>query len=149
MTDRGPMGTGRVIRPHRRFEILNAAELWRFRELLLQLAVRDVMVRYKQAFIGFAWAIIQPVASMVIFTVIFGNLAGLDPDGVPYPILTFAGLLPMITERSLQARFLIPMAISLAFGVMFATAITLLLVPSLYMILEDIKTRFFFTDSTD
>jgi multidrug efflux pump subunit AcrB len=54
-------------------------------------------------------------------------------------LTTFLGLLPMITERSLQARFLIPMAISLAFGVMFATCITLLLVPSLYMILEDLK----------
>ena len=58
-------------------------------------------------------------------------------------LTTFCGLLPMITERSLQARFLIPMAISLAFGVMFATCITLLLVPSLYMILEDLKGRFF------
>jgi len=56
-------------------------------------------------------------------------------------LTTFFGLLPMITERSLQARFLIPMAISLAFGVMFATAITLFLVPSLYMVLEDIKVR--------
>jgi len=56
-------------------------------------------------------------------------------------LTTFFGLLPMITEKSLQARFLIPMAISLAFGVMFATCITLLLVPSLYMILEDIKSR--------
>ena len=58
-------------------------------------------------------------------------------------LTTFCGLLPMITEKSLQARFLIPMAISLAFGVMFATCITLLLVPSLYMILEDVKSRFF------
>ena len=56
-------------------------------------------------------------------------------------LTTFFGLLPMITERSLQARFLIPMAISLAFGVMFATCITLILVPSLYMILEDVKSR--------
>jgi len=58
-------------------------------------------------------------------------------------LTTFFGLLPMITERSLQARFLIPMAISLAFGVMFATCITLVLVPSLYMILEDVKVRIF------
>ena len=58
-------------------------------------------------------------------------------------LTTFFGLLPMITERSLQARFLIPMAISLAFGVMFATCITLVLVPSLYMILEDFKSIFF------
>jgi multidrug efflux pump subunit AcrB len=58
-------------------------------------------------------------------------------------LTTFCGLLPMITERSLQARFLVPMAISLAFGVMFATCITLVLVPSLYMILEDLKNRIF------
>jgi multidrug efflux pump subunit AcrB len=58
-------------------------------------------------------------------------------------LTTFSGLLPMIAERSLQARFLVPMAISLAFGVMFATCITLVLVPSLYMILEDIKSRIF------
>ncbi|MHC4693268.1 MAG: efflux RND transporter permease subunit [Planctomycetota bacterium] len=58
-------------------------------------------------------------------------------------LTTFCGLLPMIAEKSLQARFLVPMAISLAFGVMFATCITLILVPSLYMILEDIKVRLF------
>jgi multidrug efflux pump subunit AcrB len=56
-------------------------------------------------------------------------------------LTTFCGLLPMIMEESLQARFLVPMAISLAFGVMFATCITLVLVPSLYMILEDVKRR--------
>ena len=61
---------------------------------------------------------------------------------------TFCGLLPMIVEKSIQARFLVPMAISLAFGVLFATCITLLLVPSLYMILEDIKSRFFTADKT-
>jgi len=58
-------------------------------------------------------------------------------------LTTFFGLAPMLLEQSLQARFLIPMAISLAFGVMFATLITLFLVPSLYMILEDIKNRIF------
>ena len=57
-------------------------------------------------------------------------------------LTTFFGLVPMLTERSLQARFLIPMAISLAFGVLFATCITLVLVPSLYMILEDLKAIF-------
>ncbi|HUV63456.1 MAG TPA: efflux RND transporter permease subunit [Sedimentisphaerales bacterium] len=62
-------------------------------------------------------------------------------------LTTFCGLLPMIAEKSLQARFLIPMAISLAFGVMFATCITLVLVPSLYMILEDVKARFFPAES--
>src|SRR4030042_6388473 len=58
-------------------------------------------------------------------------------------LTTFFGLMPLILEKSLQARFLVPMAISLAFGVMFATCITLLLVPSLYMILEDLKSRIF------
>jgi multidrug efflux pump subunit AcrB len=64
-------------------------------------------------------------------------------------LTTFCGLLPMIAERSLQARFLVPMAISLAFGVMFATCITLVLVPSLYMILEDFKSRLFTVKSVD
>jgi multidrug efflux pump subunit AcrB len=64
-------------------------------------------------------------------------------------LTTFCGLLPMIAERSLQARFLIPMAISLAFGVMFATCITLVLVPSLYMILEDFKRRIFGAESAN
>ena len=64
-------------------------------------------------------------------------------------LTTFFGLLPMITERSLQARFLILMAISPAFGVMFATCITLVLVPSLYMILEDTKARIFTDYSAD
>lgn len=64
-------------------------------------------------------------------------------------LTTFCGLLPMIAERSLQARFLVPMAISLAFGVMFATCITLVLVPSLYMILEDFKSHIFSAKSPD
>jgi predicted RND superfamily exporter protein len=58
-------------------------------------------------------------------------------------LTTFCGLLPMIAEKSIQAQFLVPMAISLAFGVLFATCITLVLVPSLYMILEDVKSRIF------
>jgi multidrug efflux pump subunit AcrB len=62
-------------------------------------------------------------------------------------LTTFCSLLPMITEKSLQARFLIPMAISLVFRVIFATCITLILVPSLYMILEDIKARIFWANS--
>jgi len=64
-------------------------------------------------------------------------------------LTTFFGLAPMMLERDLQARFLIPMAISLAFGVLFATCITLLLVPSLYMIIEDVRNLFGFRHSTD
>jgi lipopolysaccharide transport system permease protein len=69
-------------------------ELWEFRELLFFLTWRDIKVRYKQAALGVAWAILQPLITMVIFSVIFGRLAGLPSGGVPYPIFSFVGLLP-------------------------------------------------------
>lgn len=70
-------------------------DLWRYRELFSVLAWRDVAVRYKQTVIGVAWAILRPFLTMVIFTVVFGRLAGLPSDGrAPYPLLVFAGLLP-------------------------------------------------------
>lgn len=69
-------------------------DLWRYRELFYFLAWRDLLVRYKQTAIGIAWALIRPVATMVVFTVIFGKLAGLPSGGVPYPILVFTALLP-------------------------------------------------------
>lgn len=70
-------------------------DLWRYRELFSVLAWRDVAVRYKQTVIGIAWAVLRPFLTMVIFTVIFGRLAGLPSDGgAPYPLLVFAGLLP-------------------------------------------------------
>ncbi len=70
------------------------SDLWRYRELLLFLAWRDVKVRYKQTVLGAAWALLQPLLTMVIFSVIFGLLAGLPSEGIPYPIFTFAALLP-------------------------------------------------------
>ena len=74
---------------------LDLPELWAYRELLYFLVWRDVKVKYKQTFIGVAWAIIQPLASMIIFSVIFGHLAGINPGlGIPYPLFVFAGLLP-------------------------------------------------------
>lgn len=69
-------------------------DLWRYRELFYFLAWRDILVRYKQTAIGIAWALIRPFLGMVVFTVIFGNLAKLPSEGVPYPILVFAGMLP-------------------------------------------------------
>ena len=69
-------------------------DIWRFRELLGFLAWRDVKVRYKQAVLGVAWALIQPIITTVIFTVIFGKLAGMPSGGVPYPVLVLSGLLP-------------------------------------------------------
>ena len=69
-------------------------DIWGYRELFYFLAWRDILVRYKQTAIGIAWALIQPFMTMVVFTVVFGNLAKLPSEGVPYPILVFAGMLP-------------------------------------------------------
>jgi lipopolysaccharide transport system permease protein len=69
-------------------------DLWHFRELFLFLAWRDILVRYKQTAIGLAWSLIRPFLSMIIFTVIFGGLAKLPSEGVPYPILVYAAMLP-------------------------------------------------------
>lgn len=69
-------------------------DLWRYRELFYFLAWRDILVRYKQTAIGIAWALIRPFLTMVVFTVIFGKLAKLPSEGVPYPILVFSAMLP-------------------------------------------------------
>ena len=70
------------------------ADLWRYRELFLILAWRDVSVRYKQTIIGVAWAVIHPFLTMVIFTVIFGRIAALPSGGAPYALMVFAAMLP-------------------------------------------------------
>lgn len=69
-------------------------DLWRYRELFYFLAWRDIIVRYKQTLIGLAWALIRPLLTMIVFVFVFGKLAKLPSDGIPYPILVFAGLLP-------------------------------------------------------
>jgi lipopolysaccharide transport system permease protein len=69
-------------------------DLWNYRELFYFLAWRDVLVRYKQTVIGVTWALIRPFLTMVVFTVVFGNLANLPSEGVPYPILVFSAMLP-------------------------------------------------------
>jgi lipopolysaccharide transport system permease protein len=69
-------------------------DLWRYRELFYFLAWRDILVRYKQTAIGMAWALIRPFLTMVVFSVVFGQLAKLPSQGVPYPILVFAAMLP-------------------------------------------------------
>ncbi len=69
-------------------------DLWRYRELFYFLAWRDILVRYKQTVIGMAWALIRPFLTMVVFSVVFGQLAKLPSEGAPYPILVFAALLP-------------------------------------------------------
>ena len=83
-----------VIEPPRGWHMLNWRELWAYRELLWVLTMRDIKVRYKQTVLGAAWAIIRPVVTMVIFSVVFGQLAKMPSDGFPYPIFVYAGLLP-------------------------------------------------------
>lgn len=73
---------------------LDLAELWAYRQLLFFLVWREVKVRYKQTAIGIAWAVIQPLLTMGIFAVVFGRLAGIPSDGVPYPLFVFAALIP-------------------------------------------------------
>lgn len=69
-------------------------DLWRYRDLLTYLALRDIRVRYKQTVLGVGWAVIQPAVTTIIFTFVFGKLAGMSAGGVPYPLLVLAGLLP-------------------------------------------------------
>lgn len=69
-------------------------DLWRYRELFYFLAWRDILVRYKQTAIGIAWALVRPFLTMIVFTVVFGKLAKLPAEGVPYPIMVFVAMLP-------------------------------------------------------
>jgi lipopolysaccharide transport system permease protein len=82
------------IRPDRGLFDLDLGAVWRYRELLWVLTKRDVQVLYKQAFLGAAWAILQPVFAVVIFSIIFGYFVRMPSEGVPYPIFAFAGVLP-------------------------------------------------------
>lgn len=82
-----------IIKPRSGWGSIDFAELWRYRELLTSLAMRDIKVRYKQTVLGIAWAVIQPLTAMVIFTLIFGRLAKIPSDGLPYPVFVFSGLL--------------------------------------------------------
>jgi lipopolysaccharide transport system permease protein len=82
------------IRPSKGWVSLKLGELWRYRELLYFLTWRDIKVRYKQTALGAAWAIIQPVMTMVVFSLFFGKLGKIPSDGIPYPIFSFAALVP-------------------------------------------------------
>ena len=83
-----------IIKPPSGWSALNLRDLWNYRELILFMTWRDLKVRYKQTLLGASWAILKPFLTMVVFTIFFGNLAGVPSDGVPYPIFSFTGLLP-------------------------------------------------------
>jgi len=126
---------------------LALAEIWRYRELLYFLTWRDVKVRYKQTALGAAWAVIQPLMTMVVFTIFFGKLARMPSDGIPYPLFSYAGLLPWtyfaqvvgasatsvvgssnLITKVYFPRMVIPGASALAALVDFAMAFAVLLV---------------------
>ena len=134
------------IRPATGWTSLGLKELWEYRELLYFLTWRDIKVRYKQTALGAAWAIIQPVFMMLVFSLFFGRLAKVPSDGIPYPVFTFCALLPWqlfahsLTEssNSLVAnerlitkvyfpRLVVPIAAVLGGLVDFAIAFILLL----------------------
>jgi homopolymeric O-antigen transport system permease protein len=133
-----------IIRPSRGWVSLQLRELWRYRELLFFLAWRDVKVRYKQTALGAAWAVIQPLFTMLLFTLFFGRLARVPSDGIPYPLFSYAALLPWqlfayaLTESSNSVvanerlitkvyfpRLIVPLASILAGLVDFAIAFVL------------------------
>lgn len=83
-----------LIQASKGWRAVDLGELWRYRELIFFLAWRDLRVRYRQTLLGILWAVIQPVFTMVIFSIIFGRLARIPSDGVPYPIFAYAALVP-------------------------------------------------------
>src|SRR5881275_1073345 len=82
-----------VLQPSRGWRALDLRELWRFRELVYFLALRDIKVRYKQTALGVAWVLLQPLLAMGIFSIVFGS-RGLTTSGVPYPLFVVSGLVP-------------------------------------------------------
>jgi lipopolysaccharide transport system permease protein len=83
-----------VITPSHGWVALRLGKVWEYRELLYFLTWRDIKVRYKQTILGAAWAVIQPFMTMVVFSLFFGRLAQIPSDGVPYPIFSYAALVP-------------------------------------------------------
>jgi lipopolysaccharide transport system permease protein len=146
------LSVGRSELPHTRIEpskgwiSLGLRDLWKYRELLFFLAWRDIKVRYKQTALGVAWAVIQPLFTMLAFTLFFGRLAKVPSDGIPYPLFSYTGLLPWqlfayaLTESSNSVvanerlitkiyfpRLVVPLASILAGLVDFAISFTLVI----------------------
>jgi lipopolysaccharide transport system permease protein len=85
-----------IIRPPRKWIPVDLHELWAYRELIFSFSLRDIKLRYKQTGLGVAWAALQPILTMLIFTVIFGGFAKIPSDGIPYPLFVLAALLPWL-----------------------------------------------------
>ncbi len=139
------------IKPSHGLAALNLRDLWVYRELIFFMVWRDVKVKYKQTLLGMAWAVIQPVMTMLVFTFLFGTVAKLPTDGIPYPVFSFTALLPwglFVTalnqgSRSLVAhnnmvtkiyfpRLILPMSAVFAGLVDFAIAFVILVALMVY-----------------
>jgi len=136
------------VQPTRGFgRVLSPSELWRYREVAFQIAMRDITVRYRQTALGALWAILQPVATMVVFSIFFGKLAHLPSEGRPYPVFSLAGLVPwtffanalllgsdslvsnsMLISKSYFPRVFVPAGVLVAGLVDLAIAIVILMV---------------------
>lgn len=140
-----------VIQPTGNWRLVSLKDLWAYRELLFFLTWRDVKVRYKQTALGALWAILQPLFMMIIFTIFFGRLAGVDSVGIPYPLFAFAGLVPWtffsnaitasgnslvgsanLITKVYFPRLIVPAAAMLAGLVDFALAFLLFIVLMIY-----------------
>ena len=83
-----------IIKPRTGWQAINWQELWWYKDLFYFLVWREIKTRYAQSVLGIGWAVIQPLFSMIIFTIVFGNLAKIDSNGVPYAIFSFTALVP-------------------------------------------------------
>ena len=83
-----------VIRPQKSWQLINFKEMLEYRDLLYFMVLRDVKILYKQTVLGFSWAIIRPLFSMIVFSIVFGGLAKLPSDGIPYPVFSYVALVP-------------------------------------------------------
>jgi lipopolysaccharide transport system permease protein len=83
-----------TIKPHSGWQVINFRELHQYKDLIFFLVMRDVKAIYKQTVLGFSWAILRPVFSMIVFTIVFGGLAKIPSDGIPYPVFSYVALVP-------------------------------------------------------
>ena len=155
MTETGPIQESTlpilIIRPPRKWVPVDLHELWAYRELVTSFTLRDIKLRYKQTGLGIAWAVLQPLLTMVIFTVFFGGLAKIPSDGVPYPLFVLAALLPwtlfaegltrstttMVTNSNIMTkvyfpRLIMPLSSILSPLVDFAVSFIILLAMMVY-----------------
>lgn len=143
--------TETIIKPRKGILAMDISGIWHYRELFYIFAWRDIKVRYKQTFFGFAWAIFQPLVNSGIFTIFFGKIAKIPSDGLPYPLFSLAGLViwnffsnavtnssqsilgnESIIKKVYLPKVIIPMAAIVTAGIDFVISLVLLLIACLF-----------------